>query len=56
MTARTKTSNRTAGKGKLFLGKRTLRDLTVPDAGPRGGWIRPPITWSCPQPGVTRVR
>jgi len=34
---------------KLTVTKQTIRvlgDLT----GIHGGWIRPPITWSCPQP------
>jgi hypothetical protein len=50
MTTRNKSSLKAEGKGKLSLSKLTLRDLTVPDAGPRGGWLRPPISWSCPQP------
>ena len=35
MTSRMKTS--TAVKGKLSLGKRTLKDLTASGAGPKGG-------------------
>jgi len=50
MTSRSKASFKAQGRGKLSLTKLTLRDLTVPGAGPRGGWIRPPISWSCPQP------
>jgi hypothetical protein len=42
-------SKRSGGKG-LTLGKRTLRDLTDPGSSVRGGWIRQPISWSCPQP------
>jgi len=50
MTSRSKASFKAQGRGKLSLTKLTLRDLTVSGAGPRGGWIRPPISWSCPQP------
>jgi len=35
---------------RLILGKKTLKDLNTRGKGPDGGWIRPPITWSCPQP------
>jgi hypothetical protein len=36
---------------KLVMNKQTIRVLT-PDvlADIAGGWLRPPITWSCPQP------
>lgn len=35
----------------LDLNKETLRDLDAPDAeAVKGGWIRPLITVSCPQP------
>jgi len=51
MTARKKEGTLTAGKGNaLTVRKRTLRDLTAGGHGPKGGWIRPPISWSCPQP------
>jgi len=35
---------------KLRMNQQTIRVL-VPDdlAQAAGGWIRPPITWSCPQ-------
>jgi hypothetical protein len=37
---------------KLRLGKQQVRVLVTEDLGQvAGGWIRPPITWSCPQPG-----
>ena len=36
---------------KLELGKQTLRVLASDAlADVAGGWIRPPISWSCPQP------
>ncbi len=36
---------------KLVLKKETLRQLTPSELKlAAGGWIRPPITWSCPQP------
>lgn len=36
---------------RMNLSRTTLRTLTSDqlDAA-RGGWIRPPISWSCPQP------
>jgi hypothetical protein len=35
---------------KLVLKKETLRQLTPSELKlAAGGWIRPPITWSCPQ-------
>lgn len=37
---------------KLGLGKQQVRVLVADDlAQAGGGWIRPPITWSCPPPG-----
>ena len=37
---------------KLDLNKQMIRVLSAPElAEAAGGWIRPPITWSCPQPG-----
>jgi hypothetical protein len=39
---------------RLVLGKKTLKDLNTQGKGPGGGWLRPPITVSCPQPQVTR--
>jgi hypothetical protein len=36
---------------KLILNKETVQELTDSQAEQvKGGWIRPPITWSCPQP------
>jgi len=36
---------------KLVLSRETLRQLTPSELKQAaGGWIRPPITWSCPQP------
>jgi hypothetical protein len=36
---------------KLRLGKQQVRVLVTDDlAEVAGGWIRPPLTWSCPQP------
>ncbi len=36
---------------KLSLNQQTIRTLASSDlALAAGGWIRPPITWSCPQP------
>ena len=42
---------------KLTVEKETLRDLPASGRAARaikGGWIRPPISWSCPQPGFGR--
>lgn len=53
MTARKKSGGTKAAKGKrLSLSKRTLRDLPVGNEGPKGAWIRRPISWTCPQPRV----
>ena len=39
---------------KLNVNKQTLRVLGSDDlAVIGGGWIRPPITWSCPQPSAS---
>ena len=36
---------------KLVLKRETLRQLTPGELKlAAGGWIRPPISWSCPQP------
>jgi hypothetical protein len=36
---------------KLRLNKQQVRVLVADDlAQAAGGWIRPPLTWSCPQP------
>ena len=36
---------------KLVLKRETLRQLTPSELKQAaGGWIRPPISWSCPQP------
>ena len=38
-------------KKKLALHAQTIRTLNGDDlANVVGGWLRPPITWSCPQP------
>ena len=38
-------------KTKLALNKQSIRILVRDDlANVAGGWIRPPLTWSCPQP------
>jgi hypothetical protein len=38
---------------KLVVNKQTIRVLAKDAlADVAGGWIRPPITWSCPQPGT----
>ncbi len=40
---------------KLTLNKSTIRVLVTDDLGQAaGGWIRPPISWSCPQPSISR--
>jgi hypothetical protein len=39
---------------KLVLQKETLRQLTASELKQvAGGWIRPQITWSCPQPSAS---
>ena len=39
---------------KLALSRETLRQLTPAELKQAaGGWIRPPITWSCPQPSAS---
>jgi hypothetical protein len=54
MTARKGRNPEVAGKAKkLTIRKRTLKDLTGQGAGPKGGWIRPPISWGCPQPSMS---
>jgi hypothetical protein len=36
---------------KLNLNKQMIRVLAAPELTcAAGGWIRPPLTWSCPQP------
>jgi hypothetical protein len=43
----------TKSSKKLAVTRQTIRVLAGEDlAGVAGGWIRPPITWSCPQPGT----
>jgi hypothetical protein len=50
MTARKKAGTPPTGQQKrLTVRKQTLKDLSAGD-GPMGGWIRPPISWGCPQP------
>jgi hypothetical protein len=42
-----------ASPDSLELNKETVQDLDVDpktQENVKGGWIRPPITWSCPQP------
>src|SRR6266545_795125 len=40
---------------KLTLSKQTIRVLAGHDLAPvAGGWIRPPISWSCPQAPVSK--
>ena len=39
---------------KLVLRKETLRQLTTDELKQvAGGWIRPPLSWSCPQPSMS---
>jgi hypothetical protein len=39
---------------RLRLNKQQVRVLAADDlAQAAGGWIRPPITWSCPQPSAS---
>jgi hypothetical protein len=39
---------------KLVLRKETLRQLTPDELKQAaGGWIRPPLSWSCPQPSAS---
>jgi hypothetical protein len=39
------------GIENMELNRETVADLTESQAEQgRGGWIRPPITWTCPQP------
>ena len=47
MTTRSRSSLKAQARGKLTLGKITLRDLTVPGAGPKGGQVRAAYTNSC---------
>lgn len=36
---------------KLTVNKQTIRALLTEElTGVAGGWIRPPLSWSCPQP------
>jgi hypothetical protein len=49
MTTRSKTELMRQGGATLSFTRLTLRDLTVPGAGPRGGWI-PLTTQGCPPP------
>jgi len=51
------TKNKDAQEGerpkveKLKLDKDTVKDLATNDMkNVKGGWIRPPISWTCPQP------
>ena len=40
---------------KLALNKETLRQLTASELKlAAGGWIRPPLSWSCPQPSASQ--
>jgi len=39
---------------KLQLNKQTLRVVGLDElAQAAGGWIRPPLSWSCPQPSAS---
>lgn len=39
---------------KLQLNKQQIRVLSPDDLNEVvGGWIRPPLTWSCPQPSAS---
>ncbi len=39
---------------KLHLNKQQIRVLVPGELGEAaGGWVRPPITWSCPQPSAS---
>jgi hypothetical protein len=39
---------------KLGIRKQTIRFIVTEElAQANGGWIRPPITWSCPQPSAS---
>jgi hypothetical protein len=39
---------------KLRLNKQQVRVLVAEDlTRAAGGWIRPPLTWSCPQPSAS---
>jgi hypothetical protein len=39
---------------KLNVSRQTVRLLAIDEIGAAiGGWIRPPISWSCPQPSVS---
>ena len=41
---------------KLNLAAQTLRLLATDELGAAaGGWIRPPITWSCPQASASEA-
>ena len=43
--------------GKLKVNKETVKDLTTAELKQvKGGWIRPPITWTCPQPSGACTR
>jgi hypothetical protein len=39
MTIRTKNATKAAGKRRLSLAKRTLKDLSVKGKGPKGGFL-----------------
>lgn len=44
-------------KKRLVLKQESIRMLETKDLGKiAGGWIRPPLTWSCPQPTATGCR
>jgi len=39
---------------KLVVNRQTIRALATGElAAVGGGWIRPPISWSCPQPSLS---
>ncbi|HEX3766354.1 MAG TPA: hypothetical protein VHW23_47000 [Kofleriaceae bacterium] len=42
---------------QLRLNKQQIRVLVTDElAQAHGGWIRPPLTWSCPQPSASGGR
>lgn len=46
--------SRQAQPPKLALNRETLRQLTASELKlAAGGWIRPPLSWSCPQPSAS---
>jgi hypothetical protein len=51
LASKARTNMKKVTKKKLALTKQSVRVLLGDDlANVVGGWIKPPITWSCPQP------